>query len=364
MEGVTLLLVVVVALALLFDFTNGFHDSANAIATAVSTRAMRPRVAVLMASVLNFVGAFVSLEVAATIAKGIVEVGDVTLLIIVAGLVGTISWNLITWYLGLPTSSSHALIGGMVGAVIVATSLEGVKWDSLVDKVIIPSGAAPLIGLAFGAIIAVAATWAAKGLSPSVANRLFRFLQIGSSGFMSFTHGQNDAQKTMGLIALALIVSGHLDADNLKIPVWVIVSAASAISLGTYIGGWRIIRTVGSKIVKLEPHQGFAAQTGAGAVLFFTGQVGFPVSTTHTISGAVLGAGATRRLSAVRWGIAGQIMIAWVITLPATAIMAAIAYSLTLLPGGSFILAAVVAGILALALIRFRKQREQASAGS
>lgn len=364
MEGVSLLLIAVVALALLFDFTNGFHDAANAIATAVSTRAMRPRVAVAMASILNFVGAFVSLEVAATVAKGIVEVGDVTLTIVIAGLIGTISWNLITWYLGLPTSSSHALIGGMVGAVAVASAFNGIKWDSLVDKVIIPSGVAPFIGLVFGGAIAIAAAWAAKGLSPSVANRLFRFMQIGSSSFMSFTHGQNDAQKTMGLIALALIVSGHLDAENLKIPVWVIVSAASSISLGTYIGGWRIIRTVGSKIVKLEPHQGFAAQTGAGLVLFFTGHVGFPVSTTHTISGAVLGAGATRRLSAVRWGIAGQILIAWVITIPATAIMAAAAYSLTLLPGGAFILAGLIVVILTFIFTRLRAQREQALPGS
>lgn len=364
MEDVSILLVAVVVFALIFDFTNGFHDAANAIATSVSTRALSPRLAVLIAASLNFVGAFISVEVATTIAKGIVDVSDVTMTILLCGLIGTITWNLITWYLGLPTSSSHALIGGMIGSVGVATAFGGIKWESIIEKVIIPSGVAPIAGLIGGAFIAIAVTWAAKNLTPRFANRLFRTLQVGSASFMAFTHGQNDAQKTMGLIALALLSTGHLSADNFEVPVWVIASAAGSMAVGTYVGGWRIIRTLGSKIVKLEPHQGFAAETAAGTTLFIAGQVGFPVSTTHTISGAILGAGATKRLSAVRWGIAGQIMVAWVITLPASALMAAIAYGLVKLPGGSIILSAAIVTVITLAWIKMRRQREKTRASS
>lgn len=364
MDDLSIALIVVVAFGLIFDFTNGFHDAANAIATSVSTRALSPRLAVFIAAVLNFLGAFISLEVAATIAKDIVETSELTLTIILTGLIGTISWNLITWYLGLPTSSSHALVGGMIGSVGVATAFGGIKWDGIIDKVVIPSGIAPFAGFLVAGVLAVTVTWLAKGLMPTVANRLFRGLQVVSASFMAFTHGQNDAQKTMGLIALALVVGGQLKAEPLEIPIWVVASAAAAMSIGTYVGGWRIIRTMGTRIVKLKPHQGFAAEASAAAVLFYTGHVGFPVSTTHTISGAIMGAGATKRLSAVRWGVAGQIVIAWLATIPAAAAMAAGAYALTRLPGGGAVLTAVVMLLLAGLFLRSRSRRRSYLADS
>jgi PiT family inorganic phosphate transporter len=357
MDSGLLLLIVVVGLALIFDFTNGFHDAANAIATSVSTRALRPRTAVIMAGVLNFAGAFVSLEVAASVAKGIVESGDVTLTVLIAGLIGSISWNIFTWWLGLPTSSSHALIGGMVGAVAAATAFGGIKWDGLVEKVLVPSAAAPLIGFLVAGAIGIALAWVIRSLSHYRVNRTFRILQVGSAAFMAFTHGTNDAQKTMGLISLALIAHGTLDAERFDVPVWVIVSAASAMALGTYAGGWRIIRTLGTRVVKLDPPQGFAAETAAGSVLLFTGHVGFPVSTTHTISGAIMGAGASRRLSAVRWGIAGRILIAWLVTLPAAGGVGALCYGVTRLPAGGFLLAVLTVAVSLMALLRWRRTR-------
>ena len=358
------LLIVVVALALIFDFTNGFHDAANAIATSVSTRALRPRTAVAMAGVLNFAGAFVSLEVAASVAKGIVDSADVTMTVLAAGLIGSIAWNITTWWLGLPTSSSHALIGGMVGAVASATAFGGIKWDGLVEKVLIPSAAAPVIGFVVAAILGIALAWIIRSFSHYRVNRVFRVLQVGSAGFMAFTHGTNDAQKTMGLIALALIAHGTLDADSFDVPTWVIVSAATAMALGTYVGGWRIIRTLGSRVVKLEPPQGFAAETAAGSVLLVTGHVGFPVSTTHTISGAIMGAGASRRVSAVRWGIAGRILVAWLITIPAAGGVGALCYGITQLPAGGWLLTLLTAAVSVLALLRWRRSREAAVSAS
>jgi inorganic phosphate transporter, PiT family len=358
MDTGLILLVVVVALALIFDFTNGFHDAANAIATSVSTRALRPRPAVAMAGLLNFAGAFVSLEVAASVAKGIVESGDVTMTILAAGLIGSITWNITTWWLGLPTSSSHALIGGMVGAVGTATALGGIKWEGLVEKVLIPSAAAPVIGCLVAGLIGVGLAWIIRSFSQYRVNRVFRVLQVGSAGFMAFTHGTNDAQKTMGLIGLALIVHGTVDADNFDIPVWVVVSAASAMALGTYAGGWRIIRTLGTRVVKLEPPQGFAAETAAGSVLLVTGSVGFPVSTTHTISGAIMGAGASRRVSAVRWGIAGRILIAWLVTIPAAGGVGAFCYGITRLPAGGFLLTFLTGGVVVLAARRWQRSRQ------
>jgi inorganic phosphate transporter, PiT family len=352
-----LLLIVVVGLALVFDFTNGFHDAANAIATSVSTRALRPRTAVIMAGLLNFAGAFVSLEVAASVAKGIVETGDVTMTTLIAGLLGSIVWNIFTWWLGLPTSSSHALIGGMVGAVGAATAFDGIKWEGLIEKVLIPSAAAPLIGFAVAGVIGIALAWTVRSFSHYRVNRTFRVLQVGSAAFMAFTHGTNDAQKTMGLIALALIAHGTLDAESFDVPIWVVVSAAGAMAAGTYAGGWRIIRTLGTRVVKLNPPQGFAAETAAGSVLLFTGHVGFPVSTTHTISGAIMGAGASRRISAVRWGIAGRILIAWLVTLPAAASVGALCYGVTRLPAGGFLLTALTALVSGLALVRWRRSR-------
>jgi PiT family inorganic phosphate transporter len=350
------MLVAVVVVALFFDFTNGFHDTANAIATSVSTRAVSPRLAVLGAAVLNFLGAFVSLEVAATVAKGVVDAEVVTLHVVLAGLVGAITWDLITWYLGLPTSSSHALIGGVAGAGVAAAGWDVLQGEGLVDKVLIPSLAAPALGFLCAALLMVAILWLIRRQPPGRVNRVFRRLQIVSAGFVAFTHGTNDAQKTMGIISLALIASGHLSADEFDVPLWVIVSAAVAMALGTYVGGWRIIRTLGQRVAKLEPPQGFAAETATASILWVTGNVGFPVSTTHTISGSVLGAGASRRLSAVRWGVAGNILVAWVLTIPAAGAIGAAMEIVTRVPGGGLIVFLLVAGIAALAFLARRQQ--------
>src|SRR5918992_932972 len=286
-----LTLFALVAVALFFDFTNGFHDTANAIATSVSTRAVSPRVAVAGAAVLNFAGAFVSLEVAATVASGIVETDFITLEIVLAGLVGAIAWDLITWFLGLPTSSSHALIGGVSGAALAAVGFDIMKWDGLVQKVLIPSLVAPVLGVVGAATLMLVILWVIRRRSPGTVNRVFRRLQIVSAGFVAFTHGTNDAQKTMGIIALALIATGHLSAEEFDVPLWVIVSAATAMALGTYAGGWRIIRTLGQRVAKLEPPQGFAAETATATILWFTGTIGFPVSTTQTTPGPCSGPG-------------------------------------------------------------------------
>src|SRR5918994_4742383 len=303
-----LTLVAVVAVALFFDFTNGFHDAANAIATSVSTRAISPRLAVLGAAVFNFAGAFISIEVAATVAKGIVDAGVITTEVVLAGVVGAITWNLITWYLGLPTSSSHALIGGTLGSALAASDLDVVRWNGLVDKVLIPSLAAPVLGALIAFAIMIVFLWIIRRRSPGVVNRVFRRFQLGTAAFVAFTHGTNDAQKTMGIIALALVASGHIPEDDFYVPTWVIASAALAMAAGTYAGGWRIIRTLGTRIAKLEPPQGFAAEAATASILFTTAHYGFPVSTTHTITGSVLGAGAARKVSAVRWGIARSIL--------------------------------------------------------
>ena len=347
MEDLTL--VAVVATALFFDFTNGFHDTANSIATSVSTRALSPRLAVLTAAILNVAGAFVSFEVAATVATGIVNPEVVTLDVVLAGLVGAITWNLITWYLGLPSSSSHALIGGMVGSAIAASGFAVVEWEGLVEKVAVPSLVAPLLGIVGGAAIMVLLMWIVRRRSPGPVNRVFRRLQLVSGGFVAFTHGTNDAQKTMGVIALALVASGHLGADFDRPPFWVIVSAALAMGLGTYAGGWRIIKTLGTRIAKLDPPRGFAAQTACASILWTTAHYGLPVSTTHTISGSVLGAGATRRLNAVRWGVAGNILVAWVLTLPAAALVGAGMEVLTRLPAGDALVFALAAAIATIA---------------
>ncbi|HSE82731.1 MAG TPA: inorganic phosphate transporter [Gaiellaceae bacterium] len=347
MEDLTL--VAVVATALFFDFTNGFHDTANSIATSVSTRALSPRLAVLTAAILNVAGAFVSFEVAATVATGIVNPEVVTLDVVLAGLVGAITWNLITWYLGLPSSSSHALIGGMVGSAIAASGFAVVEWEGLVEKVAVPSLVAPLLGIVGGAAIMVLLMWIVRRRSPGPVNRVFRRLQLVSGGFVAFTHGTNDAQKTMGVIALALVASGHLGADFDRPPFWVIVSAALAMGLGTYAGGWRIIKTLGTRIAKLDPPRGFAAQTACASILWTTAHYGLPVSTTHTISGSVLGAGATRRLNAVRWGVAGNILVAWVLTLPAAALVGAGMEVLTRLPAGDALVFGLAAAIATIA---------------
>ena len=350
-----LTLAAVVAVALFFDFTNGFHDSANSIATSVSTRAMSPRAAVASSAVLNFAGAFVSLEVAATIASGIVVPEVITLDVVLAGLVGAITWNLITWYFGLPSSSSHALIGGVLGSAVAAAGLDVVKWEGIREKVLLPSLIAPFAGLLGAAALMIALTWLIQRRSPGTVNRVFRRLQLVSGGFVAFTHGTNDAQKTMGIIALALVAGGHLDAGA-DPPLWVIASAAFAMAAGTYAGGWRIIKTLGTRIAKLDPPQGFSAQTACAAILWTTAHYGFPVSTTHTITGSVMGAGASRRLSAVRWGVAGSIMLAWVMTIPCAAAVGVAMELLTRLPAGDAIVFVLVSAIAVAAFSARRLQ--------
>lgn len=322
----TTLLVVIVLVALFFDYTNGFHDAANAIATTVSTRALTPRVALAMSAVMNVVGALVSLEVANTVGK-IIEIApdhaQKGLGVVLAALLGAIVWNLGTWYFGLPSSSSHALIGGLVGAALVSDT--GIHWSSVVDKVAIPMVVSPVIGFVLAYVFMLIVLWTFRRTNAVKANRGFKWAQIASAAAMSFGHGTQDAQKTMGVIALALVVDGHLDSVE-DVPLWVILSAASAIALGTYSGGWRIMRTLGRKIISLSPASGFAAQTVASGVMLATSHLGLPVSTTHVITSSVMGVGATRRLSAVRWGVAGNIVVAWVLTMPAAAIVSALAY--------------------------------------
>jgi inorganic phosphate transporter, PiT family len=348
---VELTLVAVVAVALFFDFTNGFHDTANSIATSVSTRALSPRAAVISAALLNVAGAFVSFEVAATVASDIVVPEIITLDVVLAGLVGAITWNLVTWYFGLPSSSSHALIGGVAGSAFAADGLDAVQGDGIVKKVLIPSLVAPALGIVGAGVLMLAIVWLIRHQAPGLMNRIFRRLQLVSGGFVAFTHGTNDAQKTMGVIALALVASGHLEADFGRPPLWVIISAALAMGAGTYAGGWRIIKTLGTRIAKLDPPRGFAAQTATAAILWTTAHLGFPVSTTHTVSGSVLGAGATNRLNAVRWGVAGNILIAWVLTIPCAGLVGAAMESLTRLPGGTTIVFVLMVLIAALAFL-------------
>ncbi len=351
-----LTLVAVVAVALAFDFTNGFHDAANAIATSVSTRAVSPRLAVLGSAAFNFLGAFLSLKVAATVGKGIVDPTAVTLRIVLAGLVGAIAWNLLTWRLGLPSSSSHALIGGVAGSAIAAAGFGVVQWKGLYEKVVIPALASPALALPFAALIMLVLLWIVRRRAPGKVNRLFRRLQLLSAGFVSLTHGTNDAQKTMGVIALALVAAHPGRAFH--VPLWVVVSAAVAMATGTYVGGWRIVRTLGQRVAKLEPPQGFAAETATATILWLTAHFGFPVSTTHAVSSAVLGAGASSRFSAVRWGIAGNIVVAWLITLPAAALAGAGMEAATRLPGGvAWALLLAVAVAVAAVLPRLPRRR-------
>jgi PiT family inorganic phosphate transporter len=315
------LLVVTVVVALLFDFTNGFHDTANAVATSVSTRALSPRLAVLIAAIANLAGAFVTTAVAKTVGQGIIDSGLASEKTVLAAVLGAIVWNLVTWWLGLPSSSSHALIGGLVGAALVQSGESGVEWHGIAHKVVIPALWAPAIafGAAFAVLIAI--YWVFQWMTPGLANRSFRLGQLASGTWVAFTHGANDAQKTMGVIALALFAHGSI--STFYIPTWVKLAAGLAIGLGTYVGGWRIMRTMGQRIFQMDPPAGFAAQATSGAVIFASTKYGYPLSTTHVVSGAVMGSGATKRLSAVRWGVAGNIVIAWVLTLPAAALVAA-----------------------------------------
>ena len=352
-------LIIVVATALAFDFTNGFHDTANAVATSISTRALAPRVAVSLAAVLNFVGAFLSLEVAATVAKGIVEADLVTPTIVFAGLVGAIFWNLLTWYFGLPSSSSHALIGGVMGSAIAAEGFDSILGEGVMEKVVVPALVAPLLAFTVAGIAILVAYRIVGRQKPGTVNRGFRLGQILSASLFSLSHGTNDAQKTMGIIFLALVANGTLQPED-DIPTWVIVSAATAIALGTYAGGWRIIKTMGSRIIKMDPAQGFAAQGAGAAVILSASHAGFPLSTTHVISGAVMGAGAAKRLSAVRWGVAGNIVAAWILTLPAAAAVGALTFGITRIFGTGETGPFVVAVALVIALMWVFAQRFKA----
>ena len=314
------MLVVVVALAIVFDYINGFHDTANAIATSVATRALHPRQAILMAATFNFVGAFAGTAVAKTIGAGLVDEATTTQGVIVAALTGAIVWNLITWYQGLPSSSSHALIGGLLGATFVAAGVGAFKVDGLVNKVLLPMVTSPLIGFLAALGLMIGLYWVFRNARRRRLSGRFRRLQVISAGFMAFSHGSNDAQKTMGIITLALFSAGVI--DSVEVPVWVIVVAASALSLGTAVGGWRIMHTMGHRVVKLEPVHGFAAETTAASVLFVTAHLGMPVSTTHVISSAIMGVGSARWTRGVRWGVARNILLAWIITIPASAAVA------------------------------------------
>ncbi len=359
-------LVIVVGTALAYDFTNGFLDTANVVATTISTRAMSPRLAVAYAAVLNFAGAFISLAVAATVAGDIVNATAITPTVVFAGLTGAITWNLITWNLGLPVSSSHSLLGGVIGSAFVAAGADAVIGGGVVGEVLIPAVIAPVVAFAVGAIAIVAVYRIVGKLRPGPAARGFRFGQAISGGLLALAHGTNDAQKTMGVITLALIANGNL-ANDAGVPSWVVIAAAAAIGLGTYSGGWRIIRTIGTRIIKMDPAQAFSAQGAAAAVILAASHFGFPLSTTQVISGGVMGAGAGKRVSAVRWGVAGNMVVAWVLTLPAAALIGAAAYGVTRAFGtgatGPVVITAVAAALAALAFRRRARRNAPAAAG-
>ena len=313
-----------IAVALFFDFVNGFHDSANAIATIVGTRVLRPVHAVSIAAIANFTGPFIfGTAVAATVGKGIIQPEFSTIYVILAGLIGAIVWDLITWYFGLPSSSSHALIGGLVGSALIAGGLNAIVFSGI-EKTLIFMVVSPMAGFAVAFAFAIVLMYYLQQSKPSKVNRIFGKLQIGSSIFFSLTHGANDGQKTMGVITALLITGGLIDSKSFVVPLWVILGAAAAIALGTFFGGWRIVKTMAFRLTSLRPYQGFCAETGGGAILASMALLGIPVSTTHAISGAIMGVGATKRFSAVRWGIGKNLIYAWIITIPASAAVSAL----------------------------------------
>ena len=323
-DGLLYLTIAGISSALLFDFVNGFHDSANAIATVVGTRTLKPLHAVSIASIANFIGPFIfGTAVAATVGKGIIRQEFATTEVILAGIIGAIVWNLITWYFGLPSSSSHALIGGLIGSALISGGIETIVFEGT-EKTLIFMIVSPALGFVVAFIFAILLIYFLRKKKPQLINRIFGKLQIGSAIFFSLTHGANDGQKTMGVITALLIAGGFLHSKEFVIPLWVILSAAGAIGLGTFFGGWRIVKTMAFKLTNLKPYQGFCAETGGGAILTSMAWLGIPVSTTHAISGAIMGVGATRRLSAVRWGIGRKIIYAWIITIPASAAIAAL----------------------------------------
>ncbi|GHG37736.1 MULTISPECIES: inorganic phosphate transporter [Amycolatopsis] len=345
----SLIVLVVIVAALAFDFTNGFHDTANAMATSIATGALKPRVAVAVSAVLNLVGAFLSVEVAKTISGGIVDDTKVTPVIIFAGLVGAIVWNLVTWLIGLPSSSSHALFGGLIGATWIASGSDAVHFGKVVEKVLIPALASPIVAgivATLGTFLVYRITARAKR---DTVGRTFKAGQIASASLVSLAHGTNDAQKTMGVITLTLIASGSL-APNSGPPFWVILTAGSAIALGTYLGGWRIIQTMGKKLTEIQTPQGFAAETSAAAVILTSAHLGFALSTTHVCSGGIIGSGLGRKLAEVRWGVAGRMVLAWALTLPAAAIVGALAAEVSTLGTWGTVLVGLAGVVVALGI--------------
>ena len=318
-----LMLVLVIAAALIFDYINGFHDTANAIATCVSTRALSVRAAIFMAAGLNFAGAMISTKVAATIGKGIVDANNITQMVVLAGVTGAIIWDLITWYYGLPSSSSHAIIGGIMGSVIAHAGTTALHWSGL-KKIILALLISPVIGTALGFGFMVLIMWAFRNKAPYALNRGFRRLQVLSAAFMAFSHGTADAQKSMGVITMALVSFGAL--STFEVPTWVKIACAVAMALGTAAGGWRIIKTVGRDFVKLQPVHGFCVETASAGVILGASAIGMPTSTTHVITSSILGVGLSKRMSAVNWGLAFRILWAWVLTIPASAFVAYVTY--------------------------------------
>jgi PiT family inorganic phosphate transporter len=354
--GNTAILVLVVITALGFDFTNGFHDTGNAMATSIATKALEPRVAVALSGVLNLVGAFLSLAVAATIASGLVSTKLVTLTVVAAGLAGGITWNLLTWLFGIPSSSSHALIGGVVGATIAAAGGHAVLWHGLVSKVVLPAVLSPIIA----ALVAATGTWLLYRISRSLTDRArshgFRIGQIGSACMVSLAHGTNDAQKTMGVITLALIVNKTVPAHS-NAPFWVILSCALAISLGTYIGGWRVIRTLGKGLVEIESPQGMAAESASAAIILLSSNFGYSLSTTHVATGSIIGTGLGKKGADVRWNVAGRMATAWVFTLPSAALVGAGAEALAHVIGGTLGVVVDLLILLAVVVVVYIKSR-------
>jgi PiT family inorganic phosphate transporter len=346
MSAGDIIVALVVAAGVSFDFTNGFHDTANAMATTIATGALPPKVAVGIAAVLNFLGAFISLSVAATVAEGIVEAGAITPVVVLGGLIGAISWNLATWWFGIPSSSSHALIGGVVGATLVAAGSGAVEIEGIISKVIIPATISPLLAGLLAAIGVSIIYWLIRAFQEDKAEREFRWLQVASSSMVALAHGTNDAQKTMGVISLALIANGSIQGgDNFEVPIWVVIICATAIAAGTYSGGWRIIKTLGTKVVEVRPPQGFGSEAIAATVILASSHVGYPLSTTQVVSGAVCGSGVGRPGAKVNWKVARNIVAGWLLTLPAAAATSALVFAIIeLLGGGAF--GAIVAVIL------------------
>ncbi|HZP51732.1 inorganic phosphate transporter [Actinocrinis sp.] len=356
MSSNDLLMTLVVVTALSFDFTNGFHDTGNAMATSIATGALPPRVAVALSGVLNLVGAFLSFSVAATIASGLVQSHLVTPTVVFAGLVGGILWNLATWFFGIPSSSSHALIGGVVGATLAAAGGHAVLWHGVVSKVVLPAVLSPVIAGAIAALGTYLVYRLTRGVTEGVRNRGFRIGQIGSASMVSLAHGTNDAQKTMGVITLALIANGSL-ASGHKAPAWVIVSCALAISLGTYVGGWRVIRALGKGLVEIEAPQGMAAESASAATILLSSNFGYSLSTTHVATGSILGSGVGKRGAEVRWSVAGRMATAWVFTLPAAGAVGALAYEAAHGIGGTAGVSVIFVVLVACALAFYLNSR-------